>query len=458
MSIYIKEDENISKIEKQIVNYDLSNAIKYSKLLIGILNNNTINKDLTKIELSIIKIYLKNNPIKKVINNNISEPLFIISEGYLTGGHTRLMEQLGTMLDGNCNLMLTRKTNSKVISRLLNYFKKIEKPTLSENKTIYINSMFKIITKYNKVILNIHPDDIETVIACYIAKQKNKELEIYFINHADHLSTYGASVANIWFEISYRGAILDNFKGVTCKKSFIGIPINKPMNEYFYKLNYPKTNSKINFLTAASGYKYKPYQNKSILPLLDTLLNLNKENTVTIIGIKNKDNLFNLLKRKYNGRVFIYDSIDYELYLKITNSSDCYIDSYPIPGGTAFVEQFINKKPCIGIKTKFFGYTPIEKIKKNNISDVIDSLHKPIDSIQLDKLQKETYLIHGYENVKKRFLNTLNYNQLYKMPDGIYKKEHIEEYTEIKYYAKERDQIYLMDKEIFYNILFNRNL
>ena len=47
---------------------------------------------------------------------------------------------------------------------------------------------------------------------------------------------------------------------------------------------------------------------------------------------------------------------EYDEYLRLTGGSDYYIDSHPMPGGTAFVEQFLKGKPCIGLKSKFFGY------------------------------------------------------------------------------------------------------
>ena len=61
--------------------------------------------------------------------------LFVVTEPYITGGHTRLMENLSLMIDEYKELIVTKSINIEVKNRLNNFFPKITECYKSKNES-----------------------------------------------------------------------------------------------------------------------------------------------------------------------------------------------------------------------------------------------------------------------------------------------------------------------------------
>ena len=405
--------KELEEIKNLIFNSDIHKSIELATSFIRDINaSDYYDLNVTNIERVLIEKVIETNDMS-FEDEACEEALFIISEGYAIGGHTRLMENLSQMIPSKPAVLVTRPTEQSVITRFERYFEKIITCFKDKNND-YINSLAKEIVKYKKVVLNTHPDDLHTIIACGIAKKLNKNLKIYFVNHADHIATYGVTVSDVWYEISLCGQQLDKHRGILPETqiSFLGIPINKPKSNFLKKVNYNYSPDGNRFLTAASSNKYEPEDNATIIPLLDELLIMNPNNEVSIISSGIEINpLFKKLKKKYPNRIKFYPSLSYDDYIKLSKDTDFYIDSFPMPGGTAFVEQFLNGKPCIGLQTKFYGYTPLELVKKNTVDEALKILTKSPSNTFLDELNSKIFEVHSFEKVKERFLSNL-YNDV----------------------------------------------
>ena len=344
--------------------------------------------------------------------------LFVVSEAYLVGGHTRLMENLSLMLPDNNDLLITRDCAVAVRSRLSEYFPSIIECVRhpGENSVGHIIKITENIKYYDKVILNVHPDDIFSILACGIVKKLNREVKIFFINHADHVASYGATVADFWYEISLYGRVLDNKRGIRGVPSFLGIPINKSDEMFFKPVNYPSLKKVRNFVTGASSAKYEPCNRASIFPLLRKILSMDDRFIITVVGPKLFKNYWWWKIWLQKRRLLIFKSLPYDQYMKATEDADYYIDSYPVPGGTAFVEQFLQGIPCIGLKTGFYGYTPLEIIKSNDTEHVLNLLMHPPSSSELFDLQEKIFNVHSFSVVKRRFLSSINEGLVSKNP------------------------------------------
>lgn len=413
----------------KINNSEISESIDFSYYFGETLFNNQIPLfDISNLEEKLIeKTYSNINNISS-FNIENKELLFVITEPYITGGHTRLMENLALMLDENKELIVTKGMKAEVKNRLNNFFPKIIEcyRDISEDSVSYINKLINNFIKYDSIILNIHPQDIYSVIACGIAKKIKKNLKIYFVNHADHAFTYGITVADFWFEISLLGSKIDDLRNMKANRTFLGIPINKPDSDFFKNVNYTSLLHSTNFMTAASSIKYKPFNNQSIFPLINKLLTSNKNFSVSVIGVDIMRNYWWLfIKLRFFNKLKLYKSLPYEKYMEITKKADCYIDSHPMPGGTAFVEQFLNGIPCIGLKSPFFGYTPLEKIKKDSEQEIIEMLKNPPTDEEISNIQKLIFKVHGFSKVKYRLKNTIEVGMIFDNPmlDNIENKD-----------------------------------
>lgn len=147
--------------------------------------------------------------------------LFVVSEPFMTGGHTRLMERLAEGLLDKPNLLVTRSARPDILQRLGNYFNAIVIINADEAIKRKVVAIAQQIVAYQQVVLNIHPDDIVTVIACGLAKKIFTRHQIlFFVNHADHVFNYGASIADYWFQISAYGAKIDRLRGLKGQVTF----------------------------------------------------------------------------------------------------------------------------------------------------------------------------------------------------------------------------------------------
>ncbi|OSL18626.1 hypothetical protein ECSG_00546 [Escherichia coli B175] len=389
-------NDKIKKLSHDILDQNFEKSLRDAELLGRLLwHNQTGIYELNALESSLIDFFCRYSNCKEFFNLNPSDNdlLFIATEVYLTGGHTRLMERLAKGKEGKCELLITRKQTPEVITRLARYFKGI---TIAPFTSIYkkkIEYICSIACNYKHIILNIHPDDISTVVACGVIRKLSPETKFYYINHADHVFSYGTSISDIWFQISSYGARIDELRNLSGKVSFLGIPIeSKNINALDTKNN--------DFMTAGSSDKYKPVNEHSIFPLLNALLKRDKKANLYVIGPNfYRDYWWWPLKFKYPFRVKISKRIPFDKYMDVSKRSNIYIDSHPIPGGTAFAEQYMQGKICIGLISPFQGYTPVEYVKKRDIIDINNVRNNEVEI----KIKKALKNIHGLNKVVERF-------------------------------------------------------
>lgn len=389
----------------------LSRAIDIAVVYSEIISLNFVSiYDLSDIEESLLSRVVSSSSLNKNYNVKKNVPLFIVTVPYSTGGHTRLMENLSLMMPSDSDLLITRYSGCEIKSRLDGFFSSVNECIKLDGETnlSYIDRLVDEILCYDLVVLNIHPNDVFTVLACGVAKKINSNIKICFVNHADHVASYGATIADIWYQISLYGAEIDSKRNVKGIKTFIGIPINKPDDHFFNNVKYSAVKYAPVFFTAGASGKYKPFNNNSISPLLVRVINSYSDAIVSVVGadlLKNPWWWFLFLR--YNSKFNFYRSLPYDEYLNLTQKADFYIDSHPMPGGTAFVEQFLQGVPCIGIKSGFYGYTPLELIKSENLDDVMDILNNPPSSYEILELQKRIFDVHAFSKVKYRFKTSI---------------------------------------------------
>ncbi|GIU37051.1 hypothetical protein TUM4637_36020 [Shewanella hafniensis] len=337
------------------------------------------------------------------------EVIFIATELYHTGGHTRLMERLATFLDFKPDLLITKKPQASIIERENVFFSKIHDGSDGDYSVMEkIAFLLKVVLQYDIVVINTHPEDIYSIVACGLAKRIKRDIKIHFVNHADHTFSYGSSISDVWYEISDYGVAVDAKRGLKAKKCFLGIPIDtsKQNSESSYKFE----NGDL-ILSAASAGKYKPNNQKSIMPLVSALLDKYDMSTFQIIGVNVFTNYWWwAIKLKYWNRLTLCKSLPYEEYIKATSAAKLYIDSHPFPGGTAFAEQFLQGRLCVGLKTTYTGYTPLEVFKKECVDDVLEEINFISDK-SIVEVKKQIESIHSFASVKVRFLDAIFKNK-----------------------------------------------
>jgi len=328
--------------------------------------------------------------------------LHVITEPLLTGGHTRLMERLAEMQGSPTDVLITRRISPEALDHVSSFF---------QNTLILVSSrldealmeMVALLCRYQKIVLHINPDDIMAVVACGIAKRRCS-LEVFFVNHADHVFSYGTSVADYYFELSGHGRRFDQTKTIAGRKSFLGIPVNtreaKKASDFC-----PSPSAPLLFVSAGSDIKFKPRKGASIFDLVARILKDYPKSVFLIIGTDIKTSFWWWpMKLKYPSRLHIKSHLNFKAYGELVRNADYYVDSHPVPGATAFAEQFIKGLRCVGLLAPLQGYSQADRLKRPDVEGVMETIanyryaQEVFFAIERD---------NSFESVKHRYLKCL---------------------------------------------------
>jgi hypothetical protein len=323
----------------------------------------------------------------------------VISEPLMTGGHTRLMEKLAVMHESPVDLVISRCSSPRAEQHVSKFFSRTSKVSSGSPLNVVVE-LINILSSYEKIILHIHPDDIFSVVACGVAKLLHPK-KVYFVNHADHVFSYGTTVADYYFELSSYGRRLDSNKSICGQKSFLGIPVKISEGIVDQDLS-PERDQSLLFISAGSDIKYKPQKKYSIFELVASILNYYPKSRFLIIGSDIKKSFWWWpLKIRFGNRLEVLAHLEFDEYTKVVRAADYYVDSHPIPGGTAFAEQYLSGRRCVGLVSPIQGYSPADKLKRHSIEDVMQTISNyKYSSFVFDAIIQ----VNGIENVKYRYL------------------------------------------------------
>lgn len=337
--------------------------------------------------------------------------LHVISGPYSSGGHTRLLERLASILPDSSDVLVTRPYSTDIGALRLSDGIKV----ICRNEQYSIAEMAGIIACYKTVVMYIHPDDISAAVSIGLVRQE-KGLRVIFVNHADHAFSYGLQFADIVAEVSSFGMALSREKRFV-PSSFLGIPLEMAGLSALAS----HEGQSLNIFSGGSPAKYKPSNGYSFPALAIQILREIPTAKITVIGPIFKNYWWWLPKILFPRRLTTCPVLPYEKYKSLVARSDVYIDSLPMAGGTALPEARSQGLPVTGIFTGAIGYTPFDSTKFDNIGQLITELkkmsHRAANMIternSSDRLISEARQWHGMDAVEGRFKSMLEGNCVY---------------------------------------------
>ncbi len=344
---------------------------------------------LDRIEEALVR---KMQPLPATTATTQTGYLFVVSEVYAHGGHTPLLKNLYTACEDSKAICVTRARQRESTLEILQT--PANQVTFTEGATEVerIQHLAQLIASYDKVLLVIHPDDINCATAARLANLANPALRIGFINHSDHTFSVGIGIADIVFEISSFGWALRDKRDTFATSCFMGIPI-APVPT----CSTPKEQIA---LTGGSWFKYKPSQGHSVVPYLWTFLRMHPEFTLYVIGPHFWVNPWWWgLKLAYPLRLRIRTLMPKEQYIRLLRHAKIYIDSFPVTGGLAFTESAMYGCLPVGIKIPVMGYSALDKYRLKNLEEFSNYIHKKTTTkktleVWLEKLKKDVVDLH----------------------------------------------------------------
>lgn len=298
----------------------------------------------------------------KTINIDISNIQFkensflhVLTEGYNTGGHTRVVERWieNAPSEEKHSVVILRPDISileelKKLTQLKNGdFIKYDNNWTVKEKTIKLRQLGM---KYQYIILHTHMEDPIATIAFGTDEFTRPVL---FYNHASHLFWLGKSITDLHLDLKEKDVVTEEYKNIKNKFN-LGIPTKCLKFNTLDKLEIRKElgfpiDKKI-IITAGSNYKYQPICNDSFI---DVLLELADDNTyIYVIGAQKNNTIWKNAHKKSNGHIVALGNIAFNHdYLKYIGMADLYLDSYPMNGWTATIDAVTMNVPVLSLES-----------------------------------------------------------------------------------------------------------
>jgi hypothetical protein len=411
----------------------LSNAASFaSNQICGKFNSKKIEDELLKISQ---KHILETNQEPKT-----NSFLHVFTECYVTGGHTRVCERwIKYSSDEEIHSVVLINQQSEIpefLKEVVN--QKSGEFIIQQRGNSYLKKALdlrELASKYEKIILHVHMNDIVPIIAFGTNKFKRP---IIFFNHADHLFWLGVSISDQ--VVNLRNFAKDfNIRYRDTKNNFvIPLPIDEAhkikdenkIDKTKLELGF-KESSKI-VLTIASSWKFRPFGKYNFAEMAIELVSKDKDISVLAIGPNLNEEFWNSAFKNSGGRIKAIGNIPNDEVEKYLSIADMAIDSFPISSFTALLDVAKYGVPCLSIKTplnemeafreskiycnnqKDLVEKTLRIIKEKNQSDLLNFLsnHHFKDPFKknLQKLYEATPLehtIHDFRDDDNRELTTL---------------------------------------------------
>lgn len=290
-----------------------------------------------------------------------SEICYVVTELLTNGGHSKLLMSYARALGKGDLLVLSKFEPGSFRNPDLFY------SIIHEN--VDVLDLVVRLSKYRKVVLLVHPNDIISISASAVSKILYGT-QVILVNHADHLFCYGLNIADFVCEVSFFGLKL-NQKFRKTNSVYVGIPVDVERLDFLVR---PVDVKNYHFLSVGSNIKYEPYGFHSFPAVVDFILKNNNNVKFTIVGPKFSDFWWMKLRFKYPRRLSLIKRVPYNLYEGLFLNTDLYIDSFPMTGGTALPEARSFGVAVTGLLTGSSGYSPTDYLKSDSVSSLCESL------------------------------------------------------------------------------------
>lgn len=385
-----KKYENVAVLTYKITNYIFSHHT-------GLFASQELEDILEECAKNIPNINI-NIDLQKSNKRNV---LHVLSEGYSTGGHTRLVKNWIKSDPTSTHYLVTTWQAKTLPSSLINEIEKnggkifsLESiPKFTEKASVLRQIAYGLA---DVVVLHCHMMDPTPNIAFGV----DGGPPIIFLNHADHCFWLGASIADIVVDVSEIGnKLTKSRRGV--KKSFIlPIPINytdSNLDKKKIREKYGiKDNTKV-LLTIANEYKFNSINDIDYCEIVKTLINNTEDTVFMVIGPRNLGK-WNTLSNITDGRFIplgTKENID-EYYVM----ADMYLEPFMMASYTSRLNAILCGLPSIKFKNKLYPkitdlFESLELLACKNISEMIDYINN-FENNEENEVQKKSLLMRDF--------------------------------------------------------------
>lgn len=286
--------------------------------------------------------------------------LHVMTQCYLTGGHTRVVESWIEAMpkEYKNDVILLRQKNTKIPKRLLDAISDKSSDLIKlKGKNLIKNALIlrKTASKYENIILHTHMDDIIPVLAFGTSEFKRP---VHIYNHADHLFWVGTSIADSTINLrTFSCEISEKYRGLK-NNFYLPLPIKntsllekdeQQIAEIKNQLKIPD-NAKI-VISMGASYKFIPFQDFDFCKTMMSVIKKNQDVYVLAIGPSADEPYWEQYKAKSENHIIPLGTIPYSDIDKYLQLADIAVDSFPFSSLTAFLDIAKYNVPCLSLLT-----------------------------------------------------------------------------------------------------------
>lgn len=301
--------------------------------------------------------------------------LHVISEAYDSGGHTRLLEELLALQARQRSTAVAVTTS--LTPRFAERCAEIGAPVyrLRGNLADRAAGVIAIGRRAHRIMLHIHPEDIGAAIAARVLRNEGRE--VVFLNHADHVFGFGHGAATTVAEVSGFGWRLTAERRTARAQHFLGIPVPPSPQPTPDAAAQAIADGPI--LSIGSAHKYRPDGGQDFPTFLMTLMSRTNR-PVELIGPTPDDPLWQPVRAKYGNRLRLLGTLPFEDTLTRLAAAACYVDSFPITGGTALTQGLMAGKAVFAPPYPAGGYSLTDALRAPSIAAMTQQILDFLDS------------------------------------------------------------------------------
>jgi hypothetical protein len=307
--------------------------------------------------------------------------LHVVTDAYEYGGHTSLLLKIVNQLakcQVNQSIFVTRYVAEGVERHVKQSAIPFNKP-VSKNYG-WVRDLIDIGSKAGTIVLYINPEDIAATLAAY--RLKHLGCKVLFVNHADHIFSYGTRAADTVLEVSACGWELTQKYREVSNQSFLGIPISS--EETIRKKDLNKA------ISIGSPFKYMPRGTQNFSNIL-TLLFERTALKLTFIGPSGHEQWWCDVKKRYGDRIKFLGMLPANETTELRSDAGVYIDSYPITGGTAFPEALMSGCTVFGLCEISGGYSLADSLRYQSLEAMVEAISTYLSTRETPERQKAVY-------------------------------------------------------------------
>ncbi len=289
----------------------------------------------------------------------------IVTETFDYGGHTPLLQNcLQASKDGDdAHVAVVQSTTDRFVRSVAEADASLE--VLTGSLSAKLAKLVQLGRRHKVVVLHISPEDIVSAIAARILRREG--VRVLFVNHADHVFSFGRFGADAILEVSAFGWQLTQSHDTTVTQSYLGIPLPRP--EASKPTNTADGSPSNYVLSIGTPAKYAPYEGYNFSDFLNAFADTVGTKFV-LIGPDGSEPWWETLSETAKRQVEFRGMQNASAVRDALTSASCYVDSFPVSGGTMFGEALAAGLPVHGIYQPTGGYTYADSLRSETVKDL----------------------------------------------------------------------------------------